>query len=65
MLSPERRADADMVEDAAAAWADLPTPERLPVRTMLEELETVNILAPLVRCSKCTSSKRGGEDERG
>ncbi|BEI79989.1 hypothetical protein CcaverHIS002_0105180 [Cutaneotrichosporon cavernicola] len=41
-----------MAEDTAAAWADLPTPERLPVRTMLEEFETVNVLAPLVRCSK-------------
>ncbi|KLT42981.1 FMN-linked oxidoreductase [Cutaneotrichosporon oleaginosum] len=41
-----------MSEDVAAAWADLPTPERLPVRTMLEEFETVNVLAPLVRCSK-------------
>jgi tRNA-dihydrouridine synthase 4 len=52
MPSPETTAAADMAEDTAAAWADLPTPERLPVRTMLDELETVNVLAPLVRCSK-------------
>ncbi|GMK54350.1 hypothetical protein CspeluHIS016_0109360 [Cutaneotrichosporon spelunceum] len=52
MLSPETSAAADMAEDEAAVWADLPTPEHLPVRTTLEEFETVNVLAPLVRCSK-------------
>ena len=30
----------------------LPPPEILPVQTMLTEFETVNFLAPLVRCSK-------------
>ncbi|KAL1405445.1 tRNA dihydrouridine synthase [Vanrija albida] len=39
-------------EEDAAPWADLPTPEVLPVARMLAELETVNVLAPLVRCSK-------------
>ncbi|KAL7421808.1 tRNA dihydrouridine synthase [Cryptotrichosporon argae] len=33
-------------------WSNLPVPERLSPRQMLEELETVNVLAPLVRCSK-------------
>lgn len=58
MTRPPPPDDRDMAEDAAAAWADLPEPERLPVRTMLEELEGVNVLAPLVRCSKRESGSR-------
>lgn len=34
---------------------ELPEPEVLPVRTMLEEFD-VNVLAPLVRCSKRESA---------
>lgn len=45
-------------EDAAALWDDLPVPEVMPVRTMLDEFETVNVLAPLVRCSKRKSKCR-------
>lgn len=37
-------------------WAALPAPEVLPVQRMLEELEVVNVLAPLVRCSKRESA---------
>jgi tRNA-dihydrouridine synthase 4 len=33
-------------------FADLPEPLILPVPTMLDNFQTVNILAPLVRCSK-------------
>lgn len=32
---------------------ELPRPVTLRPRQMLEEREDVNILAPLVRCSKC------------
>lgn len=46
-----RRSELDML-DGTEDWSALPVPEILPVRTMLEELETVNVLAPLVRCSK-------------
>jgi hypothetical protein len=46
--------DHDLEYDASedALWDALPEPEVLPYRTMLEEFETVNVLAPLVRCSK-------------
>lgn len=40
-----------MSADDERAAHDLPAPEVLPVRTMLEEFD-VNVLAPLVRCSK-------------
>jgi len=45
--------DHDLEYDPAedAAWGAL-TPEVMPYRSMLEEFETVNVLAPLVRCSK-------------
>lgn len=32
---------------------ELPRPVTLTPRQMLEEREDVNVLAPLVRCSKC------------
>ena len=34
------------------AFDALPSPSVLPVRTMLTDFETINVLAPLVRCSK-------------
>lgn len=43
-----RNGDEHEAHDAAS---ELPEPEVLPVRTMLEEFD-VNVLAPLVRCSK-------------
>ncbi|EJT45654.1 hypothetical protein A1Q2_00858 [Trichosporon asahii var. asahii CBS 8904] len=43
--------DAVRNGDAHDAAPELPEPEVLPVRTMLEEFD-VNVLAPLVRCSK-------------
>jgi hypothetical protein len=51
--------DLDLTYDAADAdlVSALPEPEMLPYRAMLEEFETVNVLAPLVRCSKCGSSR--------
>lgn len=52
--------DHDLEYDPSedALWDALPEPEVLPYRTMLEEFETVNVLAPLVRCSKCEYSPR-------
>ena len=46
-LTPEERADLD-----PSPFDDLPTPLVVPVPTMLDSFQTVNILAPLVRCSK-------------
>ena len=39
-------------EDDEDPFLSLPEPSVLPVQTMLDEFETVNVLAPLVRCSK-------------
>ncbi|ORX36705.1 hypothetical protein BD324DRAFT_601451 [Kockovaella imperatae] len=39
-------------QDEEDNFWDLPAPEILPVREMLESLLGVNVLAPLVRCSK-------------
>lgn len=38
--------------DLDEGWDSLPVAEYLPYATMLSEFENVNILAPLVRCSK-------------
>ena len=38
--------------DDISSFDNLPTPEIIPVQTMLETFETINVLAPLVRCSK-------------
>lgn len=38
--------------DTSDLWSELPQPEVIPYATLLEELDTVNVLAPLVRCSK-------------
>jgi hypothetical protein len=38
---------------------ELPEPEALTMRQMLDEMEEVHVLAPLVRCSK---RKSGGKD---
>lgn len=54
--------DAVRNGDAHDAAPELPEPEVLPVRTMLEEFD-VNVLAPLVRCSKRESPP--GEYSRG
>jgi hypothetical protein len=37
---------------------ELPRPVTLAPRQMLEEREDVNVLAPLVRCSKCKVASR-------
>lgn len=46
-LQDDPLAEADM-----SAWDALPPPLVLPVPTMMNSFQTVNILAPLVRCSK-------------
>ncbi|KAK4689067.1 tRNA-dihydrouridine synthase 4, partial [Tremellales sp. Uapishka_1] len=40
------------VEDEGGAWDELPAVEVLSPREMLDQMKTVNALAPLVRCSK-------------
>lgn len=42
----------DQDEDGQYGWNELPDPLELPTSTLLGDYQDVNILAPLVRCSK-------------
>lgn len=40
------------LDEGEDSWSELPPVEIIPYARLLEEFETVNVLAPLVRCSK-------------
>lgn len=51
-MAESSKGDPVDFDDEETAFSELPEPMVLPVQTMLDNFQTVNVLAPLVRCSK-------------